>query len=437
MQTQRRWKQGKKGQMEGSYPLPVRPAKLANPLPSVKMDDEFPLVGDVADIDALHDGWLGWAQTQPRDDAADAFATRLTDEGEVITWKSNGGLRYAIEDAQVEAFLQSTDFLQHEQGQGRVPNEVEAATALARLRAELASVSAELDAAEYELARRLDDEGITKVSFMGSGVAAVPFGSFRYASWQHASLVPQVASALVRSGRVDVTEEESTDILNRYALRFALPANYRPSALRDLGIDARDYAVESSDGRRIWIQYASKDDAPSHQTVSLTKTLELAERESEVREALAGVRSSLSTAVQHHDASAAAASYVAMRQRVSLIRQGVQRLESVTARLMEQEVLERVVTDDGEELELRRGRAQSHMDTAQVRPHVIAAVARDAGLPPEKVAHVIEQFETVAHVKTFRRKAVAEDTDIDVDEFISITPGRTRVAAATGGGTEA
>ena len=248
--------------------------------------------------------------------------------------------------------------------------------------------------------------------------------------WRHEEL----QTALVESFSTQeqptnaTTRQRVAAVLSEYS-SYATPTYYRVSELESLGIRPGDYAEAGQDARRLVIKGLPDETEGASQVVLAAK----AYANREIFESSLNHVPSLCDGISNHDVTLALTEYSALRSRVTHMRNCIDGLKEAAKRQLVMRNEESISLPSGTTFQVLSGRRLRSVDHLRVRPLVLEAISRDLGISREMVERVVQRYETVARVSSYRLKALEKKARIDVDNYVTISQTPTRIVSQSSG----
>lgn len=401
------------GRFNGAIPTGKEASPRPAPaIPSFPDFDDPGSFGEVADVDALYHGWA----------AKYALGSNLpTDAEEESDPAPCVALRQAAEDPELEALYARTDALLEPSADDSVPAAADALSDWEHLQEPLDRASWALDSLEHEIAKRVDQDGISTLSLDRAGISAHPTGGIRYSGWKHEELQSALAACLGTGEEYNRERQVTAAIVGEY-FSYATPLYYRVSALQDLGISPDEFATPGQDDRRLVLK-GLPDEAEGINAVLLGSRI------SKHKEACHAALSDIPRLCQNaaaRDLPEAVIRYAALRERHSTIRRAVHSLRELARRQMEMQRQEEIQSASGQTYRVVAGRQVTKVVSGSARPFVLDAISRDLAIRRETVERVVTQLESVAQFGSYRIKAIETKTDAPLDACLTQrrTPNR-------------
>ena len=372
--------------------------------------EDTPAYGEVADLDSLYQGW---SQRQ----------SHLPPPVEVLSESGFIGLNASVASPQARAMLLQSESSLADSTSERVPPADKAMTRWENLSSSLSAALSELDSAEYALAKRMDAEGLDSIEDVPSGIQAYPVGGVRYSGWRHEDLQSALIDVIAQErGGSTQTRQEVAAVISEYS-SYATPTYYKTSVLESCGLSPGDYATPGKDDRRLVLK-GLPDDAPGESSVQLG--VRAYAHSAEIERSLQQV-GTFCDKLPDLDLRQAVVEYSAVRNRVSHLRDMVSGLHELARRQMEINHEDTLHTGNDTKYSLIPGRRVRALDVDRIKPHIITAISRDLNIPRERAEAVVQRFESVAHITSFRTTAVAKKVRVEVDDFLVAKPTRSRL----------
>lgn len=272
-----------------------------------------------------------------------------------------------------------------------------------------------------DLAQRMKDNGINEIRDEATGTTFTRHSGFRYKSWQHEAIQAELANSIAVADDYEVNEVAS--VMGAYNEYVTKPTGYRTSTLRDYGLRARDFAEGVEGTPSVAVSFADRADA-LHSRSSVNAVNKhphvlalITEHVSDSRARAASLP--LDEAVRE---------YAAVRHNERALGRLANSVESDVATQM----LDRgdsPVSVDGTSYIARTTAGGEKWDTESLDRILVPKVAEQTGVDGSKAHEIVRRYKEVAQIGGYRKKAL-KALGLDVDEYVTTTPGSRKVSPA-------
>lgn len=398
----------KKGRFTGSVGEGAHKIPPSMPIPAIDQDLGW---GEQADLDALAAGWEQFRLSRG------PISSRVDlDRGDESP-DEYVGLRGSLADEEVEQFLSATDILVDDNSNRAIPPAPESIGLWEDFQPQIRTAMRSLDELEYVITNRLDNDNIEGLEDAKSGLTIYPIGGVRYTGWQHEELQTVLVGAIAAQDNGEgVGQQQVAAVISEYT-SYATPNYYRVNELHRLGIAPGEFANEGQDARRLFVK--GLEEEGSGQSPILKGAQLYAHRET-ISSALSQV-SNIASRLAASEEPIPFREYLALRRRVSYIRGAVEGIKEAGKRQMLRSGTESVTTPSGGEYVIQPGRRNHSLNISEIRPQVIDRVSRDVRISRDSVEKIVTKFESVAHIASYRARALEKKTDIHLEDYLVVT----------------
>jgi hypothetical protein len=288
---------------------------------------------------------------------------------------------------------------------------VKAAVTMGAIAAEIKESS---DLIGEDLAQVLRDNDIHSIHDAVTGTTLTPRSGYRYRGWNHEGVQSELTSQIASANNME--PEKVAGVIGAYT-EFASVDGYRPSALRERGLRAKDFAEGVAGQRSVVVSFGGE--RPSEGNWGNVQAVEAnASDMKEVATYIANSRERIKTL----PIDDAVREYVAVRH--------IERTATRIAQGIESSVSKKLTDSDLDEVAGYKPRTTAggeKWDSDDLERKIIPLVASSASVTEREALTVISDFKSVAEVRRYKVRGL-KAVDIDADEYRTKTPGSFKLA---------